>query len=91
VSIVDQKHHHQKVGCFEQELIHNVEDSFIVVHREEVVTESKAVLLWLAKLANKLALIEELLCSMSLCCLQWFLLECSVTLIILDFKPFSKH
>jgi hypothetical protein len=37
VLVVDLNYHHssfQKEGCSEQELVHNVEDSFIQVHHE---------------------------------------------------------
>jgi hypothetical protein len=59
-----------KEGCFEQGLVQNTEDSFVEVHLEEVESEFEVVLLWLASLANKLEHIEELLCLISLCCLQ---------------------
>jgi hypothetical protein len=35
-------------------------------------------------------MIKEFLCSISLCFLQWCLLECSETLIIRDFEPFQN-
>jgi hypothetical protein len=47
-------HHHRKEGCSGQGLVQNVQDSFFKVHHEEVESEFEAVLLWLAKLGNKL-------------------------------------